>query len=136
MATQATEAHDPLPAPSILLRVTRVALVLNAAAHSIGSAGFAFGFGPHAAEQAIMGRRAGAAGFAAAFMMLFVARRLRRDASLIALPMAFVTCQLATSAYEVLLSGNMNDLAPMVVESIFLSIYSVFVVRRRATPPA
>jgi peptidoglycan/LPS O-acetylase OafA/YrhL len=129
-----TEERDSLPAPSILLRVTRVALVLNAAAHSVGSAGFAFGFAPHAAEQAIMGRRAGAAGFAAAFMLIFVARRLRRDTSLIALPIAFVLCQLATSAYEVLLRGNLNDLPPMVVESIFLSIYTVFVVRQRTRP--
>jgi len=64
-------------------------------------------------------------------MMAFVAKRLPRDPSLIALPIAFVLCQLATSAYEVLLRGSPNDLPPLIVESIFLSLYSVFVVRRR-----
>lgn len=39
------------PSPNMTIRVTQVALALNAALHGIASAGMALGYGPHAAEQ-------------------------------------------------------------------------------------
>jgi hypothetical protein len=45
--------------------------------------------------RALAKRRAGLTHLAGAFLMLFVAGRLRRDGALIALPIAFVLCNLA-----------------------------------------
>ena len=122
-ALQATDGGGQAATPSALTRATQVALLLNAALHGIASLGFVVGYVPHAAGHPIMGRRAAAAGFAASFMLVFVARRLRRDAALLALPIAFVFCNLADSIYEFLVSGDPSDLGPAVFEAVFLSIY-------------
>jgi hypothetical protein len=112
-----------------LVRGTQVALILNAVLHGLGSAGFALGFGPHAAGEAHMGRRAASAGLAAIVMFVVVARRLARDAGLIVIPLAFVLSQLATSIFELVRSGDPKDLAPVPFEAAFAVIYSVFLVR-------
>ena len=120
------------------MRVTRVALVLNALAHGSASLGFAFGFVPHALDGPIMAHRAAAAGFAAVFMLIFVASRLRRDPSSIVLALAFVFCNFADSGYELSVSHDPNNLPPLIAESTFLAIYAVFLASvlraRRATP--
>ena len=133
MATpHATRGQEPSFSPSTLTRATQVALVLNALAHGAASLGMALGLGPHAAEQPNMGRRAAAAGFAAVVMFLFVAMRLRRDASLIVLPMAFVFFNLADSAYGLLAKREASSLPPAVAETIFLLVYAAFVVMHRS----
>lgn len=113
-------------ATSKFTRVTRVALVVNAVAHGSGTIGMAIGLGPHAAEQPNMGRRAAAAGVAGVFMMGYVAKRLPESASLIALPIVFVLCNLIDSIYEFVASGDPHHLAPAVVEGTFLAIYSAY----------
>ena len=118
-----TSGSAPLPAPSILTRVTQIALLLNAVMATIAAAGFAAGTLPHAAAQPIMARRAAAGELAGALIFVLVARRLRVD-----------------SVYELVVSGDRSDLAPLVVEGIFLSIYAAYAAShlraRRATPPA
>jgi hypothetical protein len=116
--------------------VTQIGLVLNAVLHGIASGGMALGIGPHTAEQPNMAHRAAAAGLAAAFMLVVVARRLPRDPSLAALAAAFVFCNLAASVYELLSSGDRSTLVPAVFETIFLSLYLLFMTRRlRARRP-
>jgi hypothetical protein len=106
---------------------------------TVATTGFIAGFVPHAAEEPIMARRAAAGEFAGVFIFVFVARSVRRNPSLIALPVAFVLFQVADSVYELLRSGNTNDLPPLVVEAIFLSIYAVYAatqLRARRVAPA
>jgi hypothetical protein len=112
--------------PNRLTRIAQISMIVNAILHSVGSLGMALGFAPHAAEQALMGRRAAAAGFAAIVMFVFVSRRLRRDPALVALPLAFVFCQLTATVVDFLTSHEASALAPIVPETIFLSIYCAF----------
>jgi hypothetical protein len=115
--------------------VTQVGLALNAVLHGTASAGMALGLGPHTAEQPNMAHRAAAAGVAGAFMLAVVAKRLRRDPSLIVLAAVFVACNLIDSVYEFIASRDANNLAPAVPETIFLALYLLFmVVRLRARP--
>jgi uncharacterized membrane protein len=141
MATQyATDGTGPLQAPSILTRVTQIALTLNSTAAAIAAIGFVIGSVPHAAEYPLLARRVAAGELAGAFVFVFVAMRLRRNPSLIVLPIAFVLFNLVDSIYEYVASSNPNDLPPMIVEAVFLSIYSVYAIRhvraRRASTPA
>lgn len=125
-----TPAADPAATPNKLTRITQVALVLNAVLHGIASVGMAFGIGPHAAEQPNLGRRAAAAGIAAIVMFIAVARRLRRDPALIALPLAFVLCNLTATVFEFVANRDPSDLAPAIPEATFLLIYSLFAFTR------
>jgi hypothetical protein len=132
--TSASVEPGRRPAASPLTRVAQVALVLNAALATIAGAGFLAGELPHSAEEPTLARRAGLTHFAGAFIMLFVARRVRRDAALIVLPVAFVLCNLADSVYERLVLGDPSYLAPMIVEAALLSIYALFAVACRRPP--
>jgi hypothetical protein len=109
-----------------LQRITKVALIVNAIAHGAGMVGMATGLGPHAAGEPFMARRAVAAGLAGVIMMLFVSRRLARDAALIALPIAFVFFNLTVSVIDLAVTGNLENLPPLVFETTFLAIYGVF----------
>ena len=119
-----------------------MALWLNAVLHGIASVGMAFGIGPHAAEQPNLGRRAAAAGIAAIVMFIAVTRRLRRDRALIALPLAFVLCNLTATVSEFVASRKPSSLAPALPETTLLLIYALFAFTRPAaaapaqSPPA
>jgi hypothetical protein len=110
-----------------LTRATQIALVVNAVLHSTGMVGFFIGLDPHAAPMA---RRAAAAGFAGVVAMIVVARRLRESGSLIVLPIAFVSGNLAVTIVDFASSGDARALAPLAPEAIFLALYTVFAVRR------
>lgn len=103
-----------------------MALELNAVLHGIASVGMAIGLGPHAADQPNLGRRAAAAGIAAAVMFVGVARRLRRDSALIVMPLAFVLCNLSATVYEFATSHDPSSLAPAIPETTFLVLYTLF----------
>jgi hypothetical protein len=118
--------------PSAFTKVTRIALVLNGLAHGAASVAFLLGLSPLAAEQPIMGRRAGSAGLAAVVMFLFVAKCLPRHSLLIVLPAAFVVSQLTTSSYELFARGDQRVVPPLVVEAAFAAIYGTFIVLQRA----
>jgi len=108
-----------------MMRLAQVALLLNAAMAAIAGIGFVAGFAPHAAEHAVLARRVAAGELAGAFIFAFTATRLRKDARLIALPMAFVFFNLVVSIYEFAVRRTTGDLAPA-VEGIFFSIYAAF----------
>ena len=74
-----------------------------------------------------MGHRAAAAGFAASFMLAFVAKRLIHDPGLIALAVTFVFCNLVNSLFEFATTADPSHLAPATFEAIFLTIYAVFI---------
>jgi hypothetical protein len=114
------------------MRVTQVALLLNAALATVAGIGFIAGALPHAADAPNLAHRVGAAELAGAFIMIFVATRLRRDASLLVLPAAFVVCNLVASIHEVATSRAASDLPPLLVEALFVAIYTTFFVRSRA----
>lgn len=124
--------------PSLITRVTQVALVIHAVIAMIPTVGWVAGFLPHASEHPLLARRAAAGHLAAVVMFLFVARRLRRDAALIVLPLAFVACNFLASAYEVSQRGS-QEAGPLVPETIFLAVDAVFTAtwlrgRRRQAP--
>lgn len=125
--SQATHGPGPLLAPSGVARVTQIALLLNAAMATIAAVVFVLGAAPHAAEEPTLARIVAAGHVSGAFMLVFVALRVRRDASLIALPIAFVFCNLVAHVHELLVRRDTTDLPPLVVETLFLSIYSVCV---------
>ena len=119
-----------------LTRATQVVLVVNALMATIAGVALAFGLAPFAAEQPVMARRAAAGEFSGALIMLLVAMRLRRDESLIAVPVAFVLCQLLASGYELIKHGTSGALLPFVLEAaalIFYAVYGVIVMRSRRT---
>ena len=113
-------------------RVTRVALWINAVLHTVGCIGFLVG--PE--TSGAMARRTAGAGLAAAFMMVFVAQRLSRDARLIALPIAFVLGNLAVSVYDFALLHDTRALAPAFFETVFLVLYTAFALGQRSAMPA
>jgi hypothetical protein len=113
-------------APSIFTRVTQAALLVNAVIDTVAGVGFIVGFAPHATDAPALARRVASCFFGGAFMLVFVAIRLWRDALLIALPIAYVFAHLADSVYELARSGSANDLGPVIFEAIFLSLYSVY----------
>jgi hypothetical protein len=129
MTTPQTSPGSELAAPGVFPRVTQVALILNAIAHGTACVGWVLGFGPHSADETILGRRAAAAGFAAIVMFALVARRLRRDPSLILLPLAFVFFNLSDTVAEFVIRHDKADLPPVIPESLFLVIYSIFALR-------
>ncbi len=122
------------------MRVARVALFLNAAAASAAVVGMVAGLAPYAAEHPILARKVADRELAGVFVMLFVAIRLRRDPSLIVLPLVFVFLNMADSLYEFALRRTGDNLAPLVFEATFVSIYLVFFASqlraRRASAPA
>ena len=73
-----------------------------------------------------MGRRAASAGFAASFMLAFVAKRLPRDPALIVVALAFVLSQFLTSVYELTVRGDRSALASLGFEALFLSLSTAF----------
>ena len=115
------------------MRVTQIALAINALLASIAAVGYLTGLFPHASEQPFLARGMGTRELAGALITSVVAMRLRRDSSLIALPMIFVGLNLIHHGYETALSGSTEHLPPLVVEAIFLSVYAAFVAvtRRR-----
>jgi hypothetical protein len=121
------ESTESLPAPGLQTRLTQAALFLNAALHGIASVGMAAGLGPHTADEPHMGRRAGAAGIAGAFMLAFVGKRLRREPLLIVMPLVFVACNLATTLYEVVTTRDPSALPPLLPEATFFVVYALFV---------
>ena len=109
-----------------LIRVAQVALVLNALLATVAATRFAFGFEPHAInEAAIMARRAAAGEFAGALAFLVVARRVGHDPTLLVLPALIVASQLADSAFEFVARNEVRDVAPLIAEATFLFIYVV-----------
>ena len=64
-------------------------------------------------------------------MFVAVARRLRRDRALIAVPLAFVFCNLTATVYDFATSHDPGSLAPAIPETIFLVIYSLFALSQR-----
>ncbi len=111
---------------SKLGRITKIALVVNAIAHGTGMVGMVTGLAPLAAGEPFMARRAAAAGLAGIVMMLFVSRNLVRDARLIALPIAFVFCNLVVSVIDLVITRDPQNLPPAVFELVFLAIYSAY----------
>jgi hypothetical protein len=115
-------------------------MFLNAAMATIAGTGFALGLVPHAAEHPLLARRVAAGELAGACVFAFVARRLHREPSLVALSIAFVFLNLVDSLYEFAVSRNPSDLPPAFVEGIFFMIYCVFywteLRPRRGTSPA
>jgi len=88
-----------------------------------------------AAEHPYWARHAADRELAGALILAFVAKRLPRDPGLIVLAMIFVGLNLAESIFELALSRQASDAAPLVPEAIFFTTYAVFFVRsRRATP--
>jgi hypothetical protein len=112
------------------LRITRASLMLNALAATLAATLFALGFAPRASEDPLLARRVGAGELAGAIIFVLVAMRLRRDAALIAIPIAFVACQVVASVFELLLvSQTAANVAPLVPEGTFLLVYSIFAVK-------
>jgi hypothetical protein len=121
-----------------LTRATEIVLVVNAVMATIAGAAFAFGFAPFATAQPEMARRAAAGEIAGALIMLLVAMRLRRDEALIAVPVAFVLCQLIASGYELFKHGTSAALLPFVLEAaalIYYTAYGTIVLRSRHAQP-
>jgi hypothetical protein len=116
--------------PSTFTRITQAALLVNAAIETVAGVGFIVGFAPHAGEAPLLARRVASCFFGGVFMLVFVAIRLRRDAALIALPIAYVFGHLADSVYELARSGSAKDLGPVIFETLFLSLYSVYAATR------
>ena len=115
-----------------LTRTTQIVLVVNAVMATMAAAAFAFGFAHFAATQPEMARRAAAGEFAGALIMLLVAMRLSRDEALIAVPLAFVLCQLIASGYELFQHRTTAALLPFVLEAaalIYYAVYAVIVLR-------
>jgi len=114
-----------------LTRAVQVGLLVNSLMATIAGLGFIGGFAPHAAEHAMLARRVGAAELAGAFMMVFVALRLRAEARWIALPLAFVGANFAVSIIDIVSSRSSKDAPPLVVEGIFFTLYAIFAATRR-----
>ena len=93
---------------------------------TVAAVALASGLAPFAAEQPVMARRAAAGEFSGALIMLLVAMRLRRDEWLIAVPVAFVLCQLIASGYELFEHGTSGALLPFVLEAAALIYYAVY----------
>ena len=106
-----------------LVRVTRIALWVNAVLHLIGSIAMVADHGGS------MARRSAAAGGAVVVMFVLVSRRLEKDPVLIALPWAFVLCNFSDTLLELGLSRDPNGLKPIIPELAFLTIYSLFALR-------
>jgi hypothetical protein len=109
--------------PDRLTRATQIALIVNAVLHSAGMVGFFIGLDPHAAPLA---RRAAAAGLAGAVAMIVVAKRLRESSWLIALPLAFVFCNLVVTIIDFVSTGDPKMLGPAGPETLFLVLYAWF----------
>ncbi len=120
---------EPASLSPLRTRFTSGALVLNAILHGTASVGMALGIGPHTADQPNMAWRAAAAGLAGAFMLGFVATRLRRDPALIVMPLVFVACNLIATLHEFLASGEQASLPPAIFETSFLLVYAFFASR-------
>jgi hypothetical protein len=123
--------------PSFLTAATRIALLLNGALASIAVLGFLIGFAPHAPDHPLLARRVAAGHLAGVFIFGFVASRLRRDPPLIPLPLVFVGCNLVASIYELASGGTAKDLPPLIIESVFFTIYAIYAgahLRARGTP--
>ena len=121
-----------------LTRATQVVLMVNAVMATFAGAALLFGFAPFATAQPEMARRAAAGEFAGALIMAFIATRLRRDNSLIVVPIAFVACQLLSSGYELFVHGTTGALVPFLMEAAALTyyiVYAVIVLRSRNTSP-
>jgi hypothetical protein len=116
-----------------LTRVTRIALFVNAVLHLTGVVGFLSGQG-HAFGEPFMARRAAAAGVAGSFMLAWAGRRVAADRSVIYLAIVFVACQLIVSLADLWVGRDPHDLGPAVFEAGFLTLYTVFVLRRRPQP--
>jgi hypothetical protein len=124
--TQGIDAGGRLLIPSLLLRVTELALCLHAVMATIAATGFALGYLPHAAESAVLAHRAAAGEIAGALIFAFVARGLRRDGFLIVPALAFVFCNLVASVCDFVASGNASEIPALVVEAVFFAIYAAF----------
>jgi hypothetical protein len=117
-----------------LTRATEIVLVVNAMMATIAAAAFALELAPFSAAQPEMARRAAAGEFAGALIMLLIAMRLRRDESLIAVPIAFVLCQLIASGYELFKHRTSAALLPFAFEAaalIYYAVYAAIVLRSR-----
>lgn len=110
----------------LLMRVAQIGMVINALMATIATLGFVGGFVPHAEESPILARRVAAGEFAGALIMLIVSRRLRREPSLIVLPLVFVFWQVVCSAYDISVTGKKDELPPLMVETVFFVIYAAF----------
>ena len=115
------------------LRVTRVVLGINAFIAGLAALGMLSGVA-RAAEHPYWARHAADREFAGALILAFLARRLPRDPGLIAVAMAFVGCNLAETIFEVALSRQPSEAAPLIPEAIFFTTYAIFFARwRRAS---
>lgn len=114
-----------------LTRAVQVGLLVNALMATIAGLGFIGGFAPHAAEHAMLARRVGAAELAGAFMMVFIALRLRADGRWIALPIAFVGANFLVSLVDIISTRSAKDAPPLVIEGIFFTLYVIFAATRR-----
>ena len=121
-------------AGSRYVRVVEIALWVNAVLHLSGTIGMALGLGPHAGDQPDMARRAAAAGLAAVPMFVLVSRRLRADPKLVALPLAFVICQLTATIVGFVMRRDPQELGPLVPEATFTALYTMFTIRYARTP--
>jgi hypothetical protein len=118
------------------LRVTRVVLGVNAFLAGTVALGMFFGLAPRAAEHPYWARHTADRELAGALILAFLAKRLPRDPGWIVLAMVFVGCNLAESIFELALSHNASEAAPLVPEAIFFTTYTIFFARWRGAAPA
>ena len=119
-------------------RVAEIALLVNGGLETIAGTMFLFGRDPLARESPLLASLVAACFYAGVFMMVFVSRRLRRDAGLIWLPLVYVVTHLTDTVYRFVTTGNVKEMAPAFFEASFLAIYSSFAVtqrRFRGAPP-
>jgi len=117
------------------LRATRIVLGINAFLAGTAALGMFFGLA-RAAEHPYWARHAADRELAGALILAFLAKRLPRDPGLIVFAMLFVGCNLAESIFELALSHQALDAAPLVPEAIFFTAYTIFFVRWRGTASA
>jgi hypothetical protein len=118
------------------LRGTRIVLGINAFLAGTVALGMLSGLAPRAAEHPYWARHTADRELAGALILAFLAKWLPRDPGLIVLAMLFVGCNLAESVFELALSHQATDAAPIVPEAIFFTAYTIFFVRWRRTATA
>lgn len=119
----------PHEAPDRLTRFVQVTMVVNGILHLVGVAGMVVsrpGDG--------IARRLLASAIAALAMFLLVARRLRSDPRLVALPLAFVLCNFVTTVIDWASTRRADALRPAIAEGLFLVVYTAFALHPRANP--
>ena len=112
-------------------RVAEIALLINAALETVAGTAFLLGRDPLARESPLLASLVAACFYAGVFMMVFVSKRLRRDAALIWLPLVYVVTHLTDSVYRFAVTGNAMHLGPAFFEASFLAIYASFAVTSR-----